>query len=270
MVRITFLGTGGGRFATIYQARATGGIYIEDQRNLHIDPGPGALVRMRSIGLDPLKTNAILVSHCHPDHYMDAEILIEAMTEGGTRRQGLLIGSRSVIEGDDCYGPAISKYHQAKPKYVKVMEPFSKVTMKPIEVWATPSAHSDTTSVGFRIQTSEGILSYVSDTQLLEQVIKAHRKCRVLIACVARPLGQRIPHHLSTEDAGYLIEKVRPELAVITHFGMRVIQENPETQAKWIEDSSGVKTVAARDNMCLDIEKDGITVSDRLKPVPDK
>ncbi|MEW5747491.1 MAG: MBL fold metallo-hydrolase [Candidatus Thermoplasmatota archaeon] len=270
MVRITFLGTGGGRFATIYQARATGGIYVEDERNLHIDPGPGALVRMRSIGIDPLQTHAILVSHCHPDHYMDAEILIEAMTEGGTRRQGLLIGSKSVIEGGDGYGPAISKYHQSKPKYVKVMEPFSKVTLKPLEVWATPSAHSDSTSVGFRIQTSGGMLSYVSDTQLLEPVIKAHKKARILVACVTRPLGQRIPHHLSTEDAGYLIEKVKPELAVITHFGMRVIQENPETQAKWIEESSGVRTVAARDYMCLEFGKDGIEVLDRLKPVPEK
>ena len=91
------------------------------------------------------------------------------------------------------------------------------------------------------------------------------RKDPVLLIAAAK-----LQKSLSTEAAGYLIEKVRPELAVITHFGMRVIQENPETQAKWIEDSSGVKTVAARDNMCLDIEKDGITVSDRLKPVPDK
>ena len=30
MVRITFLGTGGGRFATIYQARATGGTRLWD------------------------------------------------------------------------------------------------------------------------------------------------------------------------------------------------------------------------------------------------
>ncbi|MDH3366035.1 MAG: MBL fold metallo-hydrolase, partial [Thermoplasmata archaeon] len=94
MVRITFLGTGGGRFATIYQARATGGFYIEDGRNIHVDPGPGALVRMRSVGLDPMNTHAILISHCHPDHYMDAEILIEAMTEGGTRKQGVLEASR--------------------------------------------------------------------------------------------------------------------------------------------------------------------------------
>jgi ribonuclease BN (tRNA processing enzyme) len=269
MVKLTFLGTGGGRFATIYQARATGGIYIEDEKNLHIDPGPGALVRMRSVGLDPLKTHAILVSHCHPDHYLDTEILIEAMTEGGTRKQGMLIGSKTVIEGDGDFS-TISKDHLAKPTSVKVRTPYSRMSFKPFEIFATPSAHSDTTSVGFRIQTNDGMISYVSDTQLLETVIKAHRNCRLLIASVTRPLGQRIPHHLSTEDAGYMIEKIKPEMAVITHFGMRVIQENPETQARWIEDRSGVRTVAARDFMMLDMGKDGITVSDRIRSVPDK
>src|SRR5512136_650707 len=265
MAKITFLGTGGGRFATIYQARATGGIYLEDQRKLHIDPGPGALVRMRSVGIDPLTTDAILVSHCHPDHYLDTEILIEAMTEGGSKKQGVLLASQSVIEGNGDFGPAISKYHLAKPKAVKVMQPFTKVSLKPLEIAATPSAHSDTSSVGFRILTANGMISYVSDTQLVEQVIKAHRNSRLLIASVTRPLGQRIPHHLSTEDAGYLIEKIKPELAVITHFGMRVIQENPETQAKWIEDRSGVRTVAARDFMTLELKKDEIAVADRIK-----
>ncbi|MFY9606051.1 MAG: MBL fold metallo-hydrolase [Thermoplasmata archaeon] len=270
MARITFLGTGGGRFATIYQTRATGGIYLEDQRNLHIDPGPGALVRMRSVGIDPLATDAILISHCHPDHYVDAEILIEAMTEGGTRKQGVLLASTSVIEGNGDFGPAISKYHLSKPRIVKVMQPFNKISLKPLEISATPSAHSDTSSIGFRIQTTAGVVSYVSDTQLVEQVIKAHRNSRILIACVTRPLGQRIPHHLSTEDAGYLIEKIKPELAIITHFGMRVIQENPETQAKWIEDRCGVKTIAARDFMTLELKKDSIAVADRIRQIPEK
>ncbi len=265
MARLTFLGTGGGRFATIYQARATGGMYLEDERNLHIDPGPGALVRMRYVGLDPMATDGILVSHCHPDHYMDAEKLVEAMTEGGTRKQGALYASRSVLEGDADYGPAISQYHQSKPKTVKVLEPSTRVSLRPYEITATPAAHSDTSSVGFRITTPSGILSYVSDTQLVEPVIRAHRRCRVLVASVTRPLGQRIPHHLSTEDAGYLVEKVKPEIALITHFGMRVIQENPETQAKWIEERTGVRTVAARDFMMVEFGDDGIEVSDRIK-----
>lgn len=67
-----------------------------------------------------------------------------------------------------------------------------------------------------------------------------------------------------------MIEKVKPELAVINHFGMRVIQENPETQAKWIEDRSGVKTVAARDFMTLELKKDSISVADRIRETPDE
>jgi phosphoribosyl 1,2-cyclic phosphodiesterase len=225
---------------------------------------------MRSVGIDPLATDAILISHCHPDHYVDAEILIEAMTEGGTRKQGVLLASTSVIEGNGDFGPAISKYHLSRPRIVKVMQPFNKISLKPLEISATPSAHSDTSSIGFRIQTTAGVVSYVSDTQLVEQVIKAHRHARILIACVTRPLGQRISHHLSTEDAGYLIEKIKPELAVITHFGMRVIQENPETQAKWIEDRCGVKTIAARDFMTLELKRDSIAVADRIRQIPEK
>jgi ribonuclease BN (tRNA processing enzyme) len=177
----------------------------------------------------------------------------------------VLLASQSVIEGNGDFGPAVSKYHLSKPRVVKVMQPFTKIALKPMEISATPSAHSDTSSIGFKIQTSVGVVSYVSDTQLVEQVIKAHRHSRVLIACVTRPLGQRIPHHLSTEDAGYLFEKTKPELGVITHFGMRVIQENPETQAKWIEERSGVKTLAARDFMMLELKKDSIAVTDRIK-----
>jgi hypothetical protein len=46
---------------------------------------------------------------------------------------------------------------------------------------------------------------------------------------------------------------------------MRVIQENPETQAKWIEERSGVKTVAARDFMMLELKKDSVAVTDRIR-----
>ncbi|RLF48539.1 MAG: MBL fold metallo-hydrolase, partial [Thermoplasmata archaeon] len=97
MAEIRFLGTGGGRFATILQARATGGIYIEDGRTkLHIDPGPGALVQMKKYGINPMKIDALLISHCHPDHYVDAPVIIEAMSKGGKKKRGALLGSKSI------------------------------------------------------------------------------------------------------------------------------------------------------------------------------
>ncbi|MCE5296700.1 MAG: MBL fold metallo-hydrolase, partial [Euryarchaeota archaeon] len=73
MTTLTFLGTGGGRFSTIYQVRGTGGLYVKDGANIHIDPGPGAAVNMAKLKMDPAKTDVLLISHCHPDHYSDAE-----------------------------------------------------------------------------------------------------------------------------------------------------------------------------------------------------
>ena len=79
--RITFLGTGGGRYTTMYQIRSTGGMLIEhDGRFLHVDPGPGALTQMQRIHYDLHETESLIVSHCHPDHYSDAESVLEGMS----------------------------------------------------------------------------------------------------------------------------------------------------------------------------------------------
>ena len=116
-IEIIFLGTGGGRFATITQKRRTAGIrIISEGLNLHLDPGPGALVHSINEGLDPQKLNAVFVSHCHPDHYTDAEVLIEAMTRGMTRKRGVLAAAKSVLTGNNLREPSISKYHQQMPE----------------------------------------------------------------------------------------------------------------------------------------------------------
>ena len=204
MTTLRFLGTGGGRFAAILQARATGGVHlsIDDssgrRRRFHIDPGPGALVRLLAAGLSPLETDAILVSHCHPDHYADAEILIEGMTDGGNRRQGALVASRSVLDGAGDFGPSVSRYHRAKPAIVKAVCPGDAVDLFGTRVEASFSAHSDPASVGFRIHAPEGIIGYISDTALDGRVIRAHQGSRLLILPVTRPLQMPIPYHLTT------------------------------------------------------------------------
>jgi phosphoribosyl 1,2-cyclic phosphodiesterase len=253
MTRLIFLGTGGGRFATIYQMRATAGIYIDDGVRMHIDPGPGALVHLHRAGIDPTLTDAILVSHCHPDHYTDAEILIEAMTQGGSKKRGTVLGSKSVFEGVKDFSPAISKYHSRLVEHIVTMVPRTRVKVDTVAIEATPSAHSDETAVGFRIFTSNGVISYVSDTALMPEVIQAHRMARVLIIACTRPQRSRIPHHLATEDAAEIVKAIKPELAVLTHFGLRMLRYDPDKEAEWIQTTTGIRTVAAKDGLILDI-----------------
>ena len=256
MTRLIFLGTGGGRFATIYQMRATAGIYIDDGIRMHIDPGPGALVHLHRAGIDPTMTDAILLSHCHPDHYTDAEILIEAMTLGGTKKRGTVIGSKSVFEGVKDFSPAISSYHAKLVEHKISMVPRNRVKVGHVAIEATPSAHSDEFTIGFRIFTSNGVISYISDTALVPEVIQAHRMARVLIIACTRPQRSRIPHHLNTEDAAEIVKVVKPEIAVLTHFGLRILRHDPDKEAEWIQNTTGIQTVAAKDGLMLNIGTD--------------
>jgi len=52
-----------------------------------------------------------------------------------------------------------------------------------------------------------------------------------------------------------LISKIRPEVAVLTHFGIGVIVDGIEAQVRYIEEASGVRTIAAEDFMTIDIGK---------------
>lgn len=249
MTKITFIGTGGGRFATIFQKRATGGIYIADRGLLiHLDPGPGALVRMYDLDLDPTQTDAILVSHCHPDHYNDAEILMESMTMGGKSKRGIVIGSESVVEGSGKFR-SLSDYHKGLVKKIKTARPGDTFVLKDwYEVEVTPARHSDDTTVGFKLHLNEGIVSYTSDTEYFDELAEVHKGARTLIICMTRPLEGKIPFHLSTEDAAMLVEAVKPELAVLTHMGMKVLPMAAE-QANWITEKTKTPTIAAKDGI---------------------
>ncbi len=252
VTRFVFLGTGGGRFTTIFQARATGGIYLEDKVNVHVDPGPGALVALRSMRIDPTKTDALFVSHAHPDHYTDAEIIIEGMTAGGLKKRGFLGASRSVMEGVDGIGPAVSEYHKSLISN-RILDAGDIVSLDPLDIEATPSVHTDPATIGFKFHTKNGVISYVADTEAAEHVIEAHLGARILILPVTRPRNARIKGHLSTEDAVKFIEKIGPEIVFFTHFGLKMVRVPPEIEAKWVQEETGCRTIAAKDGMRVSV-----------------
>ncbi|MCL2607505.1 MAG: MBL fold metallo-hydrolase [Methanomassiliicoccaceae archaeon] len=252
--RLTFLGTGGGRYAAIYQTRSTGGVVLDTGgKRIHIDPGPGALTNMSRIGMDPARTDAILISHCHPDHYSDAEVLIEGMCKGGIVKRGELVGSLSVMEGFEGLGPRMTHYHFNMIDRHSCVVPGDSLDVCGIDTKVTMSLHSDKTAVGFRFNTSDGVISYVCDTHFREDVVNEYKDSRILILPVTRPTKARIKCHLCTEDAVLFANAVRPELILINHMGVRMIHDGPEKEAAYVESKTGVRTVAADDLMVVNI-----------------
>ena len=260
MLRLIFLGTGGGRFATITQRRRTGGIRIiseSDNINIHVDPGPGALVYSLEMGLNPQKIRAILVSHAHLDHSNDAEPLIEAMTHGTTRKRGVLAAARSVLRGNEVCEKSISSYHQAMPERVIEAAVGTKFEVDGVNVIVCKAVHSDPDAVGFRFEIKDfGGFAYMPDSEYFDDVAEYYSGLRLLILSVLRPSGQPWKGHMTTDDAIKIIEETRPEMAVITHFGMQMIFRGPEREASLIEDKTGVPTKAAFDGMELSLEKE--------------
>jgi phosphoribosyl 1,2-cyclic phosphodiesterase len=264
MTRLTFLGTGGGRFVTLTQERSTGGIYLEDGYKVHIDPGPGAVHALRRNRIDPTQTNGIMVTHCHPDHYANVETLMEGLNTGRHGRRGFLIASHSVIKGRGTVGPAVSQYHQSKMDKVITLQSGDSFEMGRLKGKATPAFHSDPDAVGFRFETGDGVVSYIADTELRDGVTDAHKGARVLILANTRPLKARIPNHLSSEDSAIIAEKIQPEIVFLTHLGKKMLKEGPRKQARWIQERSGVRTFAAEDDMRVLI-RNNIEVISRRK-----
>ncbi|MDD1768361.1 MAG: MBL fold metallo-hydrolase, partial [Methanomassiliicoccales archaeon] len=149
------------------------------------------------------------------------------------------------------FGPAISSYHLGLPEKVLVMVRGSSARVSDLSIDATPTKHSDPTGIGFRLHTPDGVVSYVGDSELCAEVVEAHRGSRILIICLTRPMGSRIPYHMCTEDAAELVEKTSPEVAILTHFGMKLLHEGADRQSGYIEKKSGIRTVAATDLMTV-------------------
>ncbi len=255
---LIFLGTGGGRFVTITQKRWTGGIRFKyGALNMHLDPGPGALIHSIEQGLDPQKINSIMVSHSHPDHYTDAEILIEAMTRGTTKKRGTLVGPHSVLFGNDVCEAAISQYHQSIPESVIEAKAGDEFNLEDATISVTKAVHSDPDGVGFKFNLpTTGTIGYTSDTQFFDELPSFYSGSRLLIICAMRPRNAPWPYHLSTEDVVKIVKAVKPEVAIITHFGAKMIFSNPFGEASFIKQQTGVQTVAAVDGMRVKFGKE--------------
>ncbi len=248
-MEILFLGTGGGRYVTIKQLLATGGIIIKlNSKYFHIDPGPGTLVRAKQFNFDLSKIEYLLVSHCHPDHYIDAEMVIEAMTQGGNKKKGFLITNKTCYYGkeEEGFGKVFSPYHLNCLEESYVLDWDEDVKIKDIKIKATKTKHSEPKGLGFVIE-GEKIVGYTGDGTYFEGQEDYFKGCDVLILNSLRPRGDNQYKHMNIDMAEELIKKAKPKLAILQHFGARLLFGIAQVEAKKIEKNTGIKTIAAKD-----------------------
>lgn len=247
-MKVTFLGTGGGRINLIKQIRATGGICISGQKNIHIDPGPGALVRMRDRDMDPLKTDILVVTHSHIDHISDAGVLIEGMSHYALRKKGTLIASEDALEGTTG-GQRISPFHLSKVEKTIKAKPGESFEFEGGKFSFKKAFHDDFPAFGFVLEMGGKKIGYTGDTEYFTEMPQEYAGCDLLIINVMKPFSDQYVGHLTAEDASKLIGRVQPKLAILTHMGLKMLRYPAEKRASEVEAETGVRVIAAQDGM---------------------
>lgn len=250
--RILFLGTSGDAIVTGKQLRSSAGIVINTENDQYImDPGPGTLVRAAEQKVNLRNTTGILVSHNHLNHSHDTNAVISAMTHGGLDTYGVLVCSKTVLNGNEDMYPTVSKYHRRALERTIALSPYQKVGINDLEVEAIPAVHSDPEALGFRLVAQKFILSYTGDTIYDPKVVEGLKDCDILVLNVVAPPDVTLEHNLNAEDAMNIIQEVKPNLAILTHFGIKMLSSDPLAQARDIQKKTKVQTVAAKDGLVI-------------------
>ena len=169
--RLTFLGTGGNPEAIISQGPRTAGFVINlGELRMHVDPGPGAVIRSLEAGLDPADLDAIYISHGHLDHYAGVESVVEGMCWAMSTRRGILLAPGEVLQERNL----VSRYHQGKAGYIPYrggpqavsLESSRPVEVKGLTLTPVPAYHGGE-NYGFILDSPQLRLGYTSDTNYI-------------------------------------------------------------------------------------------------------
>jgi len=252
---IKFIGTAGARYVVMKQLRSSGGIWMSvGGTNLCIDPGPGSLIRcLRSKPkLDPSSLDGILLTHRHLDHAGDVNVMIEAMTEGGHKKRGILFAPEDALEKD----PVVLRYLRGYLERVEILRENNRYRLGEISFSTAQKHHHPVETYGLNFDLSPHTVSLITDTRYFPELPSLYRG-EVLIIHVVRlnPVGDDPIDHLSIGDVKTIMQKSKPTLTVLTHFGMTMVKAKPWEVAKALEKELGLRVIAASDGLKLDLKE---------------
>ncbi len=255
-IAVRFLGTGGARFVVARQIRASGGMWMHfGETQIHVDPGPGALVRALSAvpPCDPPSLDGIVLSHKHLDHAGDVNAMIEAMSQGGWRPRGTLVAPRDAFEGEPVIFPYARRFVAREVLTTEHCAPF---WINDVEIRTAIRHRHGVETYGLHFRYGGTTVSYLPCTRFFPELVTDYRDAApdVLIMNVLRYRDTMDVDHLTFDDARTLIAGIRPRVAVLTHFGTRMLEKNPAALAAGLEDEFGLRVFAAEDNWTLDVD----------------
>ncbi len=252
------MGTAGARFVVSKQLRSSAGTWCFFQgKHILIDPGPGTL---KSCFLDfpvlnPEDLDAVILTHRHLDHSTDVNVIIEAMTQGTFNKRGYLFAPSDALEG---FEPVVFQHVRQAVENLQLLKEKGSYSIDNL-YFETPFRHNHSAETyGLKFILDQTCISFVVDTLFSDDLIKHYSGTDLLVMNVmlVEPLSCKEIKHLDLESATKLIDGIQPRMAVMTHFGLSMLEHEPELLARELSDKTGVKVVAAADGLTIELKKD--------------
>lgn len=131
---------------------------------------------------------------------------------------------------------------------------------------AKKAVHGDPDTIGLKFNVPEiGDIGYTSDTGYFPKLGELYQDSRLLIVCTMWPKNQSIEKHLNTMEAKEIINAAKPNCVVLTHFGMRMLNADPDKEAEFLEHETGVPIIAAKDGIKVTVGEKITTDGPRKK-----
>jgi len=252
---LVILGSGGGRHHIRTQYRATGGIlYKFNESQAHIDPGPGAIVRINQYKEDPTKTELFIVTHMHIDHFNDLCAIIEASREQLHDRnynffkKGTLLTTKEVLS-------FVPKYHQDMLEMIIPFNGGDKAVFKGTELFGTKVVHSKVEGFGVIFTLQDYSIAFSSDTKVFDGFSEQFSGVDILVLNLLRPDSIKCRRHVCTDEVIPYLNKITPPLKglLITHFGSYMDSPfSPKnyvpSQLAKLRDETNIKTIIAAED----------------------
>jgi phosphoribosyl 1,2-cyclic phosphodiesterase len=246
---IKFLGTAGARFVMIKQLRASGGIWISyEKTNVLIDPGPGSIVRCAASKpkLDPSSLDAIILTHRHLDHSSDINVMIEAMTEGGFKKRGLVFCPGDCLNPD----PVILNHAINFPEKIVIIEANKEYRLEGFEFSTSPRHIHPVETYGIKFNFHNTSIALLCDTKYFPELVDFYATDVLIISVVFYQPRPGIDH-LCIADVESLLDKLKPKKTILTHFGMTMLQAKPHLLAENLSKKLKLQIIPAYDGMTL-------------------
>lgn len=212
---------------------ATSGYLVQhDGFNLWMDAGTGTLANLQH-HIELSRIDAIVISHEHPDHFVDLYPCFYAWHYGELGRPGLPVFVPTDFTQKLADVVSIDSQVVMRTAFAFTeLAPGESFEVGPFEVKTEPMAHLGLPALGFRIRSDGTVLAYTGDTGPTHHVEELARGADLLLAeATWQDRDDLLPFHLSSRQAAIHAREAGVRELVLTHIWPTLDRDVSKQQA---------------------------------------